>query len=337
MAYEDNQPGGPPMDDVERLLRVGGLRKTPDPSSREAARAAVRDAWRASARARTRRRWMLVGIPALAAAAVLAIAVALRPAPVPSQGAATVVARVAASTSVIQLRQGSARRAIAAGDVIHAGAIVDTPPGIVATFALEGGGELRQGGGTSVHWAAPRQVALDRGRVYVDSGGRPGASVAVETFAGVVRDIGTRFEVQITGDEIRVRVRNGTVRLESSSGHHEASAGHELVAPGGGTVEDRPVRTFGPEWDWILQATPFRLERSTLAQFLAWVEVEGGRQVQFRPSRLRDEVAATVLYGSIQGLSMDAALEAALPAAGLTFRLEGSRVIVERAAGGARR
>ena len=170
----------------------------------------------------------------------------------------------------------------------------------------------------------------------MDSGGRPGAPIVVETFAGIVRDVGTRFEVQIRGDEVRVRVRDGAVLIESSSGHRQASAGHELVAAEGRTVLGRPVQTFGPEWDWILQATPFRLEGSTLEQFLAWVESEGGRQVEFRPPRLREEVAATVLHGTIRGLSMNGALETVLPAAGLTSQLAGSRVIIERAARGAR-
>lgn len=338
MGNEDNPHGGPAMVDVERLLRAGGPRKTPDPSRREAARAAVRGAGRASTRARMRRRWtLMIGVPALAAAATLAIAVALRPPPVASPVNPIVVARVAASTAAVQLRQGSARRTIAAGDVVHAGWILDTPAGVVATLALEGGGELRQDGGTSVRWAGPREIALDRGRVYVDSGGHPGASIVIATFAGIVRDVGTRFEVQISGDEVRVRVRDGAVRFESSSGSHEASAGHELVAAEGRPVTDRMVRTFGPDWDWILQATPFRLQGSTLAQFLAWVEAEGGRQVQFRPARLRDEVAGTVLFGSVKGLSTDGALEATLPAVGLVFRLDDSRVIVERAGGGARK
>jgi ferric-dicitrate binding protein FerR (iron transport regulator) len=212
---------------------------------------------------------------------------------------------------------------------VYAGEMVQTATGVVATFALEGGGEIRQNGDSVLRWTEPRHVSLDRGQVYVDSGGRA-APLTVHTIAGTVRDIGTRFEVLVRDGQLRVRVRDGAVRLDSPSGHHEAGAGRELVTGPGRPIVERPIETFGADWAWIVQGTMFRLEGATLARFLEWVEAEGGRTVEFRVPRVADEVAATVLHGSIRGLSVEAALEATLPAAGLRHRVEGERVIIER-------
>jgi hypothetical protein len=108
------------------------------------------------------------------------------------------------------------------------------------------------------------------------------------------------------------------------------------VAGPGGEVRVAAVATFGPEWDWILKATPFRLEGATLDRFLTWVEIEGGRSVEFADERLRDEAGRVVLHGSVSGLAMDEVLEAVLPTIGLTSRIVGDRVVIARARGGLR-
>jgi hypothetical protein len=127
-----------------------------------------------------------------------------------------------------------------------------------------------------------------------------------------------------------VRVREGAVRLESPAGHRDAAAGRELVAAAG-AIEEGPAPTAGAEWEWILAATPFRLQGATLARFVTWLEVEGGVRVEFRPARLRGETEATTLSGSIQGLSLTDAMAVVFPAAGLTHRRDGDTVVVTRA------
>ena len=93
---------------------------------------------------------------------------------------------------------------------------------------------------------------------------------------------------------------------------------------------------FGDEWAWILRGTRFRLEGATLAQFLQWIEVEGGRTVELTDAAIASAADRTVLHGSIAGLSVEEALDAVLPTIGMTYRTDGARVILTRPRGVAR-
>lgn len=315
-------------DAVERLLRLAAPRETVGAARRDRVRAAVHDAWRESLQQRVRRRWLAIGLTAAAAAAVVA-AVILRPSPAPPD-TPVAVARLIATTGGADI-VGSSGRTVASGETLTAGSAVLTPPGTVAMLALEGGGELRVNAGTSIHLLAPRHVAVDRGQIYVDSGSSAGrAPLTIRTPAGVVRDIGTRFDVLVQGENVRVRVRDGAVRLESARRADQAGAGQELSAESNGVVSIRTATTIGRDWDWILGVTRFTLEGATLRRFLNWVETEGGRQVEFGDARLEAAVGTTVLHGSIEGLTIEQALDAILPTCGLSHRLAGNRVVLVR-------
>jgi ferric-dicitrate binding protein FerR (iron transport regulator) len=310
---------------VEHLLQRAGHRPVPAAERRERARRATRDAWADTIRARSQRRRLLVAIPALAAAAALVVAVVLQHRSSASRTAPVIVAVVAATTAldVIDRPAGSL---LAAGDALHAGATVRTTEHQLVALALEAGGELRVNGGSSIQLVGPRRVRIDEGQIYVDSGAANGAEpLAIETFAGIVRDIGTRFDVQVQGDRLRVRVRDGAVRLQN----HDVTAGRELTTAGH-DITLRSATTYGRDWDWILRARPLRVEGATLERFLGWVEADGGRHVEFRDARLRGAVANIVLHGSVDGLSVDEALAVILPATGLTYSLDGSRVLIDK-------
>jgi ferric-dicitrate binding protein FerR (iron transport regulator) len=334
MTTRDKQPD-PELDNLERLLRMAGPRELPRAIRRDAARVAVRTAWRQSIRARTRRRWMLIAVPTAAAAAALVAAIAWWPAPPPA-AADSIVARVHAVTGTLRVHREASISALAGGDPVRGGDIVETPSGVVAAFTLDGGGEVRQNGSTSLRWTAGRRLALDAGHIYVDTG-RTTDPILVTTPAGVVRDVGTRFDVRVRDGEVRVRVRDGAVHLDSAAVSPDVTAGQELLARSGETVEVRPVSTFGDDWDWILRGSIFHLDGATLSTVLIWVAAESGRPVEFRPVTLRAEIGATVLHGSIVGLSLDEVLDTVLPAAGLTHRLEDGRIVIQRTGGGSRR
>lgn len=335
MTTHDEQPDDS-NDAVERLLHMAGPRELPSPIGRDAARLAVRTAWRQTVRARARRRWMLIAVPAAAVAAGVVLAVVTGWRPAPPAVADSVVARVVTATGAVRVRRGTSSAALAAGDAVHAGDLVETPTGVVAAFGLAGGGEIRQNGGTVLRWTGVRHVALDEGQIYLDSGQQV-AAVVIATPAGVVRDIGTRFDVRVREGEVRVRIRDGAVRLESTAATRDIAAGHEVVVRRGASPEVRQTATFGDDWDWIVRASSFQLDGVTVSAFLKWVEAESGRPVEFRPPSLRGEMAATVLHGSVAGLSLDEVLDTVLPAVGLTHRLENGRIVMHRPAGGSRR
>jgi ferric-dicitrate binding protein FerR (iron transport regulator) len=212
------------------------------------------------------------------------------------------------------------------------GAWLRTPDRALATFALEGGGELRLDAGTSVRLAGERRLALDRGAIYVDSGtSRGGAPVSIETPAGTVRDVGTRFEVRLLDRVLRVRVREGAVRLERAGVQRDASAGTELTTTPGGAIGERAIPAYDEDWAWTVRAAPsFRVEGRTLETFLDWVSREGGWTVTFADPAIEQSARTTILHGSIEGLTTDEALAVILPACGLTYRIDTGHVVVDR-------
>jgi hypothetical protein len=90
-----------------------------------------------------------------------------------------------------------------------------------------------------------------------------------------------------------------------------------------------PSAGFGADWDWIVRAvrTP-PIEGRSLAEFLAWVEREGGRQIRFRDRALERSAATTIVYGAIDGLSVEEALSVVLPTCGLAHRTDNGTVLI---------
>jgi ferric-dicitrate binding protein FerR (iron transport regulator) len=340
MTEQDKRPagdrGGASPDAIERLLRRAGSRPVGDDERTRRVRDAVQIAWRDSIRQRTRRRRTL-GALILAAAAAIVIGVSLTERTnAPASPSAPLAARLTAATGT--LGRLDSRAPVRVGDSAVVGSTFETGTGVLATFALAEGGEVRMNAGTVVHFAGMRDVRVDRGAIYLDSGSRSG-SLVVRTPVGVVRDVGTRFEVGAVGGAWRVRVRDGLVRYEGAVSH-QARAGYELIVEPGGRVIERPSTTYGADWGWVVRAAPpFHVEGQTLAAFLDWVARESGRRVELSSDQLRRAVSGTILHGSIETLTPEEALDAVLPTCGLSHRIESQRVIVsalEPRAGGAR-
>src|SRR6185295_12920878 len=268
---------------IERLLRFAGPRQAADTERARRVRAAVHDVWRGEIRRRGRLRWWTIGGAGLAAAAAVLITVSLArrdagstPSPRPDAPAARLVSAIG---SIVVT--GGSTTALGVGDAVPIGAQVETGAGVLATMLLTNGGEVRVNQGTVVHFTAARDLSIDRGAVYVDSGSR-GGSLTVRTPLGVVRDVGTRFEVRLIDDIWRVRVRDGLVRYERGVTRQDADAGAELLVRPDGTLLKRPAAMFGAEWAWIVRAAPaFQVEGRTLAAFLDWVTRESGRRIEF--------------------------------------------------------
>jgi ferric-dicitrate binding protein FerR (iron transport regulator) len=296
----------------------------PAADRRERVRRAARHAWKDSVGRRSRHWRPLVVIPALAAAAALVVIVALQYRSAVSKTEPVVVATVLAVTTAPDGSDRPVGLRLVPGEALREGATVQTAEHQFVALALEPGGELRVNGGSSIRLVGPRRVRIDEGQIYLDSGATTGAPpLAVETFAGVLRDIGTRFDVRVRGESLRVRVRDGAVRLDS----HDVTAGRELSAAAG-RVSLQPTPTYGADWDWIVRARPLRVEGATLGRFLGWVETDGGRSVVFADPRIRGAAGSIVVHGSIDGLSVDEALDVILPAAGLRYSLDGNRVFI---------
>jgi ferric-dicitrate binding protein FerR (iron transport regulator) len=316
--------------DVERLVQLGGPRRAPDPAARAPAREVMRGAWSEAVQGRVRRRRIARVVGGLAAAAALVVAVVL------TRDSATVpaveVARLVSGTVTVRSQDGSATRDVRPGDALMSGETVATAPPHLAALGLTGGGELRMNSATSVGLAAVRRFDLGTGQVYVDSGGVAGAALTIETPAGPVRDIGTRFEVRVEGTRVRVRVRDGAVRLSTAGVEVDAGPGKQLDASPGARPDVSSIATYGAEWNWIIRAAPFAIEGATLDDFIRWIEREDGRRVVFADPTLRQTVGAARLHGSVAGLTVEDALGIILPASGLTYDISGDRIIVRQEA-----
>jgi ferric-dicitrate binding protein FerR (iron transport regulator) len=326
------QPDDPQSDEVARLVRLAGT-SGPIAAERLARmRTAVYGAWRDEYVAR-RRRWLTVSV-LLAVAAALVVAFATwrpirTPAPVPAPVLVAHIDRATGSSAPLT-----------AGGAVMSGWTVTTSAGTLA-MTLTSGVRLRLDASSSARLDSATDVALERGAVYVDSVGAhptpPGASaISIHTAAGLVRDIGTQFEVRLAGAGMRIRVRDGEVRVTDANGADaRAGAGEELFARPDGSdrsIGRRPIAATGSEWAWAERAAPqFSVKGKTLGAFLDWVSHEGAWTVTFADSRFAKTARAFVLDGrpdSLKGLTPAEALDVVLPTCGLRHRIDGARVVI---------
>ena len=269
---------------------------------------------------RRRLRWWANA--ALAASAMLALGGVLRLAS--SSGALTDPPKIVA---------GSVRmsdRVVAAGELLDRKDSFGTADGH-AVLVPAGGGELRFDAGTRARFSDQRSIELDRGAVYFDSAGATDG-FEVRTDMGVVRDVGTRFAVRRQADVLQVRVRDGFVTVDHAGGTEEASTGVEIALHTDGTVHRRLIARDGPEWRWVLAASPpFELAGRRLEEFLEWVAFETGWEVRYADDEAARAVARIRLQaGSTRGVPPDEAPGVVLPSCGLAHRLDGTTLVVYR-------
>lgn len=328
-------PGDMNDEEVALLVRLAGASESIAPERLARVRTAVHGAWRDEYVSRTRRRWLTTAVLFAAAASVVIAAAIWRPirtpAPVPTS---IVVARIDHAT-------GSSEP-FTAGAAVMSGSTVTTSAGTLA-MTLTSGVQLRLDASSTARVDSATDVVLERGAVYVDSSGahpvQPSASsISIHTPAGLVRDIGTQFEVRLAGAGTRIRVRDGQVRVTHANGvDARAGAGEELFSRLDGSdrsLNRRPIALTGSEWAWAERAgPPFALEGKTLGAFLDWVSREGAWSVTFADSSLSKTARATVLHGRpdlLKGLTPVEALDVVLPTCGLRHRIDGQRVVIAR-------
>jgi len=335
---------------VHELLDLAGPRPEVPPAHLAAIKAAFRDEWKVQVEARRRRR-ARGALLALAASLLLALGLGLWLAP-GEDAASPIVARAEFLTGTVTAWRdpgtgGDPPRALAAGQSLAAGTVVETAPPAPAApgrvaLRLGGGPSVRLDRGSRVRLISASVLELEAGAVYVDSrpdapgSHAPGAAaVEIRTSLGVVRDIGTQFEVRLLagGDEaVRVRVREGLVRIEGEGGaSYSAHRGAGLTLHDDGSVDREEIASHGPGWEWILAAAPaFDLEGRTLGEFLDWVARETGWEIRFEDPGLAAEAGTILLHGHLGGLAADQAPEVVLPGADLGYRLGEGVLLVLR-------
>jgi hypothetical protein len=309
-------------DAAERSLRLG-LSGQPWTDEQEArVRAAVEAQWRASLIAAKRRRnssW--IGLAAaVATISILAGAWLLL---LPNADAAVLGTVVTVEPGGLQaVSTPFSRQTLGAGAEFHTNQTLRARGS--ALIALEGGGTLRISRGTVIGARSANEIELRRGEVYLDlPPTQPrAAAFVVHTALGSVEHVGTQFDVTTGNREIRVRVREGQVRLRRASGIESAGAGTELIVPESGPVARHAMSTHGRQWSWVEALAPeFEIEDRPLGDFLQWAARETGRELQITDDRARSVVERTRLRGSVRGLTPLEALERVLRSTSLRFDL----------------
>ena len=198
-----NPVGDPAADDeVGRLLRKAGMRQDPPADRAERVRRVVLDECRAVARARRRRQQFVTGSVVLAAAALLLIAVRLRtPA---ERGRSRRLSSHPSPPSIASQERSAVSRGQgrsktlppAAGDTLRADESLET--GAEGRVSVLAGADVsvRLDAASRIRFRSAGDIVLERGTVYVDN--QAGSDhVSVHTPLGVVRDIGTQYEVRL--------------------------------------------------------------------------------------------------------------------------------------------
>lgn len=305
-----------PEDEIAALIRLAGRRPAVPEEVAARVRAAAHEHWREGLRRRARVRWLWTGA-ALAAAALVILAVVLR-----------------VDTSAPPIPQKLVQIELRYGPVGIRDGEIETGEGGRVAVRLLSGHSVRLDSDSRLRILGRTALALDRGTVYVDSGARTRAAepLLLRTPWGVVRETGTQYEVRVRRGSLRIRVREGLVVLRAADGAiHGVGAAQELEMDGRKLSATREIATHGPEWGWTAGLAPMPdLEGLSARAFLETIAREGGWRLEFADPETARLAAETTLQGSAEGLTPEQALEAVLPACGMSHRILFGRLIVDR-------
>ena len=313
-------------EEMERALREA-LRLEPLSSERLARIArAVEAEWRRGVRDRRARRarwWIAASAASLAVFALLSWWAPMGRAERELVG----TIQSAGSSGLVATRAWGMNRALRGGAVLESGVVVRADG--VGVVALEGGGLLRLKAGTVVKTGSRHEIELEQGALYVDlDANAPHGAWSIRTRYGVVQHLGTQFEVAVFDAGLRVRVREGYVRVLGRP-DSDAQAGEEIVLADAGGVHRSAIAPDDPSWAWVQEPTSrFEVEGESVLALLRWVARETGRQLDFADAQTRQLAERTVLHGSVRGFSAEQALRVMLATTTLSADLHAGHIRV---------
>ncbi|MEY2853053.1 MAG: hypothetical protein RL030_185 [Pseudomonadota bacterium] len=311
-------------EDVARLLRHAGKRAVPPPDMVERLRVNVQAVWREELARRRRRQYFAVAASLFMLTVVGGWVLQQR-----GTGAPQVVASIERSAADLKLNAvgttGSGSGPVADGAAVSVGDRLDTGPdaGVVLRLADSAGAgkSLRLAPNTSIAWVAPDQVRLLGGQIYLDTGGaRPGAgaALAIEAAGTRIEHVGTRFLVALSDSKLDVKVRDGSVRIESAGEVavlQKGDVGRLSVKDGAGMtpVQRLHVDSAGGEWSWVDVLAPgLDIDEQSLWVVLQRASVEGGLELRYESAQIEQEARETVLHGPALDMPPQQALDSIL-------------------------
>ncbi|HXV77855.1 MAG TPA: hypothetical protein VD788_16210, partial [Candidatus Polarisedimenticolaceae bacterium] len=128
-----------------------------------------------------------------------------------------------------------------------------------------------------------------------------------------------------------VRLRDGRVEVRSAERNWTVGQGAELRVRPDGTETHGAIPSHGVEWDWTLGVTPVPdFGGEPMSAFLAWVARERGWSIAYADAMTERSADSSILRGSLALLRVDEALEAAMTATGLRYRIDRGTMVVSR-------
>lgn len=295
---------GDKIDDVGKLIRLTGGREPIAETQFNAAHTRVTAHWQTVVAERRKKqhssRLRLVAVAAgLVAAVSIAVSVVTNvPAP------ATAVASVDYVLGDV-LIDG---QEVQPGDTIARESVIETGASARIAIELAGGQSLRLDTATRIGMRDLDRIELEQGAVYVATAavGDP-SPVYVETPFGVASDIGTRFQVRSDDQKLTVSVRDGIVAVDlKDSAAVSIAGGTQYLLSADGKAREQALDKNSPYWDWADSVRPpFDINEATLMDYLTWYAREQGDTLRFADDRSEQSARATLLSGSIEGLSIE--------------------------------
>jgi ferric-dicitrate binding protein FerR (iron transport regulator) len=321
MSHEERDPVG-------RLIRLAGAGTPLEPERRDRLEAAFRSAWQGRLARRGRQRRIRGALLGLAAAAAFGF-LFLRPQPAIAPPDAVELRVVRVEGAPMRLR-GESTSKLRTDDGLRTGDRLLTGAGRLALQGA-GGASIRFDRHSDVILAGAGTIELRSGALYSDSGSGRGR-LRVDTSAGRIVEIGTRFQVRVGAKSVEVGVRSGQVALERGEARWVAGAGEVLVAGSDPEPAEaplrRPLEPTDTAWAWVQEISPsFSLEGKSLSEYLEWLERETGLRVRFAEADLAGE-AATVLHGDLNGIRPDETLALVMPSVGWTWTVDADENLI---------
>lgn len=315
-------------DNLEDLLRHAPPRPLPPADAADAARAAVREEWRATVgRRRRRSNVMRYAVAAMVLLGVFATLSLFRTPALPAVQVASIDKSIG---PVYLLGERAELRATDDLAAIMSGQTIVTGDDAGLSVAWGEGGSLRLDQNTRVEFTDTESVFLSEGRVYFDSraaviGAFDEASetppFGLHTPLGQVQHVGTQYMATVDGDVLVVSVREGEVAIEGTYYDHSAKSGEQVTLSGGQRPSVLSIAGSGGEWDWIATTTPVvDVDGRNLMEFLEWASRELGLQLAFEGGA-QSVAESAILHGSIDSAPADA-LRMRLASAALSWRIE---------------
>lgn len=315
------------------LLKVGGMRPVVPNDVRARVRDTLHSQWKRATRVRLWRKRFLTSLSAVAVALLLYEAsLWLIARDLPDSMVIGFVENRNGTVLSIQDGSGESKsQVLTKGEsVTNHSWLESSDTGRILVHLLNGA-TVRLDVNTRFGLESESSFVLDRGTIYIDSEGT-GAKLAVATRYGTVRNRGTQFEIKVDTENIRIRVREGSIVLHHNGSEETAAAGTQLSYNDAGKSSRVQIASYSPTYLWLSEIAPtFHLEGSSLTDFLEWISRENGWKIEYLDPGIRSSAPQIMLHGSVQGLPSHDIPGVVLPVCGLSYQLEEGTLKINRA------